>query len=430
MGSGRRITKDVVDRLQPGETVWCIAPRGFGVRRQQRDAVYVIKARVDGRQRFITIGTHGKPWTPETARRRAIELFGLVAGGGDPAGDRDSAKMVLTLESFAERYLREHARPKKKPSSAADDERNLRNHIKPALGRLRLTDITRSDVVKLHAGMQDKPVAANRCLALLSHMFRLAEEWSLVPEYFNPCRRVTRYREVPKERFLTTHELQRLGNALREAETIGIPWEVDEGKRGAKHLARPENRRTIISPYATGAIRLLLLTGARLREILGLRWEWIDFERKLIFLPDSKTGKKTIVLNAPAIAELNKLARIGTYVIAGNDPERPRVDIKRPWSVIAKRAELTGVRLHDLRHSFASAGVGMGLGLPIIGKLLGHTQVQTTHRYAHLELDPIRRGAEFIGIQLAAGLGEVAWDAGVSDPHAKVREDTSYGGGF
>lgn len=412
MGSGRRITKEVVDRLQPGETVWCIAPRGFGVRRQQRDAVYMIKARVRGRQRFITIGTHGRPWAPETARKRAIALFGLIAGGGDPAGDRDSAKMALTLDAFAERYLREHARPKKKPSSVADDERNLENHIKPALGKLRLTDIMHSEVVKLHVRMQHKPIAANRCLALLSHMFTMAEAWGLVPENFNPCRRVERYREEGKERFLTTDELQRLGDALREAETIGIPWTVDKGKRGAKQLAKPENRRTIISPYATGAIRLLLFTGARLREILGLRWDWIDFERRLIFLPDSKTGKKTIVLNAPAIAQLSKLVRIGTYVIAGNDPERPRADIKRPWSAIAKRAELSGVRIHDLRHSFASAGVGVGLGLPIVGKLLGHTQVQTTHRYAHLELDPLRRGAEFIGHQLATAMGEMATDSG------------------
>ena len=412
MGSGRRITKEVVDRLQRGETVWCIAPRGFGVRRQQRDAVYVIKARVRGRQRFITIGTHGKPWTPETARRRAIELFGLIAGGGDPAGDRDDAKIALTLEAFAERYLREHARPKKKTSSVADDVRNLENHIKPALGRLRLTDIMRSDVVKLHVAMQDKPIAANRCLALLSHMFTMAEAWGLVPENFNPCRRVERYKEEAKERFLTTDELQRLGDTMREAETIGIPWEVDENKRGAKHLAKQEHRRTIISPYATAAIRLLVFTGARLREILGLRWEWIDFERKLIFLPDSKTGKKTIVLNAPAIAQLSKLARIGTYVIAGNDPEKPRADLKRPWSAIAKRAELTDVRIHDLRHSFASAGISVGLGLPIVGKLLGHTQVQTTNRYAHLELDPLRRGAEFIGHQLATAMGELATDSG------------------
>jgi integrase len=404
---GRQITKEAVDRLKAGETIWCMKPRGFGVRRQRRDAVYMIKARINGRQRFVTIGTHGKPWTPETARQRAVELFGVIAAGGDPASDRDQAKIAVTLDAFFERYLREHARPKKKLSSAADDERNFRNHIKPALGGLRLRDVTRSDIVKLHAGMQDRPIAANRCLALLSHMFTMAEAWGAAPENSNPCRRIERYREEARERFLTTDQLQRLGEALREAETVGLPWKVDERKRGAKHLPKEQNRRTVISPHATAAIRLLLFTGARLREILGLRWDWIDFERGVIFLPDSKTGKKSIVLSAPALAVLSKITRTGNYVIEGNDPTKPRSDLKRPWAMISRRAMLFGIRIHDLRHSFASIGVGAGLGLPIIAKLLGHAHVQTTQRYAHLELDPARRSAEFIADRLAAAMGEV-----------------------
>jgi len=406
MASGRQITKEAVDRLRPGETIWCVKPRGFGVRRQRRDAVYILKARVQGRQRFMTIGVHGKPWTPETARRRAVELFGIIAAGGDPASERDAVKVAATLEIFFDRYLKEHAQPKKKPSSVADDERNFGNHIKPTLGHLRLRDVIPSDVVKLHVGMQDRPIAANRCLALLSHMFTMAETWGVVPENTNPCRRIQRYREEVRERFLTTDELQRLGDALREAETVGLPWEFDVHKSGAKHLAKEANRRTIVSPHATAAIRLLLFTGARLREILGLRWEWIDLERGVVFLPDSKTGKKSIVLSAPATTVLCNIVRTGSYVIAGNDPEKPRADLKRPWEVIAKRAALCGIRIHDLRHSFASVGVGAGLGLPIIGKLLGHTQVQTTQRYAHLELDPVRRSADFIAVRLATAIGE------------------------
>jgi integrase len=237
-------------------------------------------------------------------------------------------------------------------------------------------------------------------------MFTMAETWGVLPENTNPCRRIQRYREEVRERFLTTEELQRLGDALREAETVGVPWEVDLRKRGAKHLAKEANRRTIISPHAAAAVRLLLFTGARLREILGWRWEWIDLERGVIFLPDSKTGKKSVVLAAPATAVLGNLIRTGGYVIAGNDPEKPRADLKRPWAMIAKRAGLSGVRIHDLRHSFASVGVGAGLGLPIIGKLLGHSQVQTTQRYAHLELDPVRRGADFIAGRLAAAMGD------------------------
>src|SRR5258708_4558703 len=175
MASGRQITKEAVDRLPPGETIWCVKPRGFGVRRQRRDAVYILKARVHGRQRFITIGVHGKPWTPETARRRAVELFGTIAAGGDPASERDAVKVAATLKVFFDRYLKEHAQPKKKPSSVADDERNFENHIRPTLGHVKLQDVTPSDVVKLHASMQDRPIAANRCLALLSHMFTMAE---------------------------------------------------------------------------------------------------------------------------------------------------------------------------------------------------------------------------------------------------------------
>jgi integrase len=302
MGSGRQITREAVERLRPGETIWCVKPRGFGVRRQRRDAVYMIKARIQERQRFITIGVHGKPWTPETARKRAVELFGIIAAGGDPASERDAQKAAVTVEAFFERYLKEHAQPKKKPSSAAADERNFRRHIRPEIGHLKLRDVTRSDLVKLHSGMQSRPIAGNRCLALLSHMFSMAEIWGIVPETANPCRRIQRYREEARERFLTTDELQRLGDALREAETVGVPWDVDLHRPGAKHLAKEENRRTIIGPHAIAAIRLLLFTGARLREILGLRWEWIDLDRGVIFLPDSKTGKKSIVLGAPAIS--------------------------------------------------------------------------------------------------------------------------------
>jgi integrase len=148
----------------------------------------------------------------------------------------------------------------------------------------------------------------------------------------------------------------------------------------------------VIGQHAAAAIRLLILTGARLREILHLRWEQIDLERGLLLLPDSKTGKKAIVLNAPAIAVLAGLPRVGAYVIAGQnagtDHEKPRADLNKPWRSVRMRAELDGVRLHDLRHTHASIGAGAGLGLPIIGKLLGHTKASTTQRYAHLDTDP------------------------------------------
>jgi integrase len=148
----------------------------------------------------------------------------------------------------------------------------------------------------------------------------------------------------------------------------------------------------------------LLFTGCRLREILHLEWKQVDIERGLLFLADSKTRKKTIVLNAPAMEVLASLDQYGPYVVPGDDPDKPRADLKRPWAAIARRAGLDGVRLHDLRHTYASFGVGSGLGLPIIGKLLGHSQAATTHRYAHLDNDPLRRASESIAGQIAAAL--------------------------
>ena len=172
----------------------------------------------------------------------------------------------------------------------------------------------------------------------------------------------------------------------------------------AKHLPKAKNRFTKIDQFAAAALRLLLFTGCRLREILHLKWEQVDLERGLLFLPTRKTGKKTVVLNAPALAVLTGLERLGSYVVPGDDPEKPRADLKRPWEAVAQHAGLDGVRLHDLRHTYASFGAGGGLGLPIIGKLLGHTQASTTARYAHLDNDPLRRASENIGGRIAAAL--------------------------
>jgi integrase len=203
---------------------------------------------------------------------------------------------------------------------------------------------------------------------------------------------------------MTGAELERLGAAIREAETKGIPWDADERKPKAKHLPKAKNRFTKVSPFAAAAIRLLLFTGCRLREILHLKWKQVDLERGLLFLADSKTGRKTVILNAPALAVLTGLDRLGAYVVPGDDPEKPRADLKRPWEAVGRRAGLGGVRLHDLRHTYASFGAGGGLGLPIIGKLLGHTQASTTQRYAHLDADPLRRASEAIGGRIAAAL--------------------------
>ncbi len=200
--------------------------------------------------------------------------------------------------------------------------------------------------------------------------------------------------------------MARLGDALQRGEGEGLTYVVDETKPTAKHAASADARRTQLDPFAVAAIRLLMLTGARLREVVHAKWEYVDFERGVMFLPDSKTGKKPIYLSAAALAILVALPRIegNPFIIAGAKNGAPRADLKKPWAAVTKAAGLEGVLLHDLRHSFASVGAGASLGLPIIGKLLGHSQASTTARYAHLDADPMRRAANAIGATIAAAM--------------------------
>jgi integrase len=404
MASGRRLTKTTVDRLPLDSTAWDADVRGFGVRRQRRDAVYILKFRAAGKQRVYTIGQHGSPWTVDTARTEAKRLLGELAKGTDPSLLRDKMKAAPTFKVFADRYITEVSDPRKKRSTARDDRRILKLHILPRLGSRKVADIGRADITRLHSEMKPTPSMANRTLALLSHMLNYAVEKGERPDGPNPCRGVKKYPEHQRERFLSLDDISRLGAAIVEGETTGFPWEPNPNKK-TKHAPKLENRQNaLVDPRAAAALRLLLFTGARLREILHLKWEQVDFERGLLFLADSKTGKKTIVLNAPALAVLNSLPRIGDYVISSDSIARPRADLKRPWALVRRRAGLDGVRLHDLRHTYASFGAGGGLGLPIIGKLLGHTQASTTARYAHLDNDPLRRASETIGGKIAAAL--------------------------
>ena len=222
----------------------------------------------------------------------------------------------------------------------------------------------------------------------------------------NPARAIERYPEKGRERYLTSEELARVGDVLREGETIGLPYSVDETKPTAKHAPKADHRRSKLDPFAVAAIRLLILTGARLREILDAQWSQLDLERGILFLADSKTGRKPLYLSAAAQAVLVAIPRVkgNPHVIAGALEGAPRADLSKPWRAVKQAAEIEGVRIHDLRHSFASFGAGASLGLPIIGKLLGHSQAATTHRYAHLDADPLRRAVETIGNTIAAAM--------------------------
>ena len=252
--------------------------------------------------------------------------------------------------------------------------------------------LARRDIAGLHHRMRPTPGAANRVLALLSKMFNLAEQWGLRPDGSNPCRHVERYRERRMERFLSAEELARLGTVLAEAErTATLPASV------------------------IAALRLLIFTGARLGEVLGLRWEHVDFERACLRLPESKTGAKTIYLSPPALEVLQTL-RHGSdspWVLPGRVPGKPLIELRKAWYRIRAKAGLDDVRLHDLRHSFASVGAAAGQSLPVIGALLGHTQAATTQRYAHLAADPLREASNLIGARIAGAMrGEAPGPAG------------------
>lgn len=409
----QRITKRIVDSLAAREsefTVWDADLTGFGVRvRPNGSMSYVVVYRAGhGRKapvRKVTLGGVGK-LTPDDARVLARKIVGAVAHGQDPAAEKAEKLRGMTVRELADSFLAEHIRIRRKKPTVAGYEHALQAHVIPNFGSVKADSLSRASVAKLHMQMKETPAAANYTLAVIGSMYGFAQRRGYVPEGYNPASRIEKYPEVSRERFLSVDELSRLGNALREAETVGIPWAADASKPTSKHLPREANRRTVFGPLAVGALRLLLFTGCRLREILDLRWEYVDFDRGLLFLPDSKTGKKAIVLNAPALKVLSSLPRLGPYVVPGDSPERPRHDLKKIWAAVSRRADLGGVRIHDLRHTFASVGAGSGLGLPIVGKLLGHSQPSTTQRYAHLDADPVRRASNVIGHMIASAIGD------------------------
>jgi integrase len=394
----RRVTKAVVDRLSISGVVWDADVRGFGVRRQQRDASYVLKVRVGTRQRFLTIGRHGAPWTPETARREARRLLGEIAAGRDPADARAARKGCPTFSEFAERYLSEHVLVSKKPRSAEEDRRNLARHILPAFGRRLITEITPADVAKFQGSKSGTPIAANRCLALMSHMFNLAERWGFRPPRSNPCAHVAKYPERARERMLSPQELARLGSALATT-SAGYPRKFNL-EHPAFRQPSPEDWRAI------AVVKLLIFTGARLSETLGLRWDQLDLQRKISRLSDSKTGSKTIYLTEPALEVLRAVPRFDNspFVLPGDRDGRHYSGVQKAWRRIRALAGLQDVRLHDLRHTHASEAVSAGESLYIVGKILGHTRAATTQRYSHLAEDPIRDAANRTAARLAKSM--------------------------
>lgn len=378
-----KLTKRFVDAVKAPErgeiALWDSELPGFGLRvRQSGRRTWMVRYRARGRSRAMNLGT-ASAVTPHEARQRAREILAAVARGEDPAEARDESRKVPTVADLAARYLAEHAEVHKKPRSAAEDRRILDKTILPRLGKLRLDAVGPRDVQGLHHSLRKTPYAANRCLALLSCMFRLAEGWALRPPASNPCRNVRRYKERARERFLSESELAKLGETLTRAEAAG------------------EN------PSAIAALRLLLLTGARRDEIRCLRWSEVDLDASALRLRDSKTGAKTIPLGLPARALIEAQPRRSVWVFSNREADGP-VSLASVWAKIRENAEMPELRIHDLRHSFASVGAGMGQPLLVLGKILGHSRIATTQRYAHLSEDPQQAASDAIAAKIAAAL--------------------------
>jgi len=336
-----KLTKRSVEALEARGAdyfEWDSELSGFGVRvfASGRKS-YLVQYRAGGRTRRRSIGQHGA-LTADQARTEARKLLGEVARGGNPSEDRKRHLGAVTVSALCDRFLEQYAAQHCKPSTCKGYEIMIRTCIKPKLGTHRIVDVTRADVVAFHHALRDRPYTANRAVSILSKMFNLAEDWGLKNDSANPARRIRKFREEEKKRYLSEAEQLRLGNVLAEA--------LESGQ---------ETR------YAVSAIYLLMLTGCRLGEILTLRWGYVT-ERHLE-LPDSKTGRRRIPLPREAYDVIMALPRRAgnPYVILGESDDGPMVNLQKPWLRIRAKADLEDVRMHDLRHTYASVAVMNGI---------------------------------------------------------------------
>ena len=381
--SNRSVAAMTVER----DTVfWDRIVTGFGVRVYPTGGkVYIAQARGPEGPKRVTVGRHGV-LNADEARRRAALIVTRIKAGEDPVPLPLAARFNggPTVADLATRYLEDHAAVRLKPRTQTKLRGVLRRHILPALGKLPVEAVERKQVVELHRSLSDRPVVANRAVKTLAHMYRLGEGWGLVPTGCNPCRAIEKYPERGRERFLTDAEFARLGRVLDEAEDTGA-----------------------IQTMAA-AIRLLMLTGCRKGEILALRWTDVDLDAGELRLPDAKSGPRAVQLPPPAVRLLEEMPRRAgsPWVFPGRDRDGrySAAGLDGAWQAVREAANLEDVRIHDLRHSFASRALALGETLPVIGKLLGHNDIETTARYAHLAQDSVHEAAERIAESIAADI--------------------------
>lgn len=387
-----KLTERLVESMEPGRDriVFDTTP-GFGLRVTPTGTkIFIAQARVAGRKRRIAIGRH-PALTVTQAREQALQALADMRRGNDPVVERKArvqaaAAGQMTVAELADKWLADYVRPKLKPATALDYERLVARRIKPALGHLPVARVSRDDIVRLHVDMQQIPQRANRTVNTVRSLLNFAIDLGLRPPASNPARRIKMYRERVHQRFLSEEEIGKAAAAIEQVER--------EGR---------------IGPHGAAGLRLALFTGARSGEITTIEWRHIDWNRCIIRLPDSKANEpRTIHLSDAALEVLKTVPRIGRYVIAGARPDQPYKNLSRAWIVARAYAGLDDVRLHDLRHSYASLAAGRGVSLQMIGKLLGHKVPATTQRYAHLARDAVAAINDELGEAMQAAIAKKA----------------------
>lgn len=357
------------------------AVKGFGCRVTAaggRAFILNYRRKADGRERRYTIGSF-PDWSTAPAREEAKRLKREVDGGGDPVGAQQESRGAATVADLADRFLREYV-PRKRPSTQRDYRQQIAVDILPAIGAMKVAAVSFADIDDLHRKISKRaPVHANRVVALASRMFGMATRWGWRAD--NPVRGIERNTEHRRSRYLTGDELARLASALANLRDVA----------------------------AANAVRLLLLTGARRGELLAARWGDFDLVAGVWTKPGSTTKQKSlhrVPLSDVAVRLLIEMRRqVGDadwLFPSGRGGHRTNVD--DAWNALRKAADIPDVRLHDLRHSFASISVSAGASLPLIGSLLGHSTPTTTARYAHLFDDPARRAANRVAEAIGVGI--------------------------
>jgi integrase len=370
-----KISEKVVKNLTPPNTGNRInydsQIPGFGVRITAAGAIsFILNYWIHGRERRISIG-RWPSWTVVAARNRALDLRREISDGADPLEERQQKRTQPTVSDLCSQYLDGYAATHKRPHSIRDDKQMIDSTILPKFGQLRVEAVSRQGIEKLHASLKETPYLANRVIALLSKMFSLAVEWGWVSK--NPTQGIPRFHEDRRERWLQQEELQRFVEALDSY----------------------SNQST------ADALRLLLLTGSRKSEVLAAEWPMFDLQQGLWTKPSAHTKQKQIEHVPLSAAALELLARMKKqssgegFLFPGKTGHL--TTLRGPWAGICKAAGLSGVRVHDLRHSYASYLVSNGVSLHIVGKLLGHTQPQTTQRYAHVAHESLRDASNLFG---------------------------------